>query len=303
VLEDHKEGLVILTACAAGQIFQECFHNNRARATQLAKMLKEIFKDDFYLEIQDTDLTLINNQGVPRHQKEVNKEIIEMAEELGIKCIATGDAHYLYVEDSGAHEVALAIATAARMTDPKKSEAEALGIKEEGVRYRMAFKDREYYVKSRDEMATRFEDKYLDNSLEVLSKCCHKNKDNTWESNVHINMPSVNKEDKYLMPKFPVEDSKKLFMEKVAEGRNKRYKNSEFTDKQIDDRLVYEISIITKMQFYDYFLIISDMLSWARSRGIAVGAGRGSAAGSLICYCLEITDVCPFEYGLLFERG
>lgn len=301
VLKAHKEGLIVLTACAAGQMYKECNNENYERAEQLVLDLKADFGEDFYVEIQDNDLTLINDNGKTRHQKEVNKDIIKIAEKYNVKVVATGDAHYLYKEDSRAQEVALAIATNVTLAYPKRSESELMGQKEAGVKYRMAFKDEEYYVKSRAEMLERFEDKYLDVTLEILEKCCTKNKDNYWETNVHINMPGINKDDEYLMPKFQTDDPEKLLLEKINIGFKKYYEGTEL-EKEALKRIEFEVNVIKEMRFTDYFLIISDILDFCHKNNIKVGISRGSAAGSIICYCLFITGVCPIKNSLIFER-
>lgn len=299
VLEEHKEGLICLSGCPSSQIWYSLLRGDVDTAHRITSLLKGIFGDDFYMELQENNLKLLDHTNEPIDQCDINIGLRGLGREYGCKCCPTSDAHYLYKSDSRAHEIALCIATKARLTDPTMSEAaELTDCKPEGkaIRKRMKFDDEEYFVRSREELADMFSDNELNVTLEIEEKCR--------ENPVHINNPSKDKNDKYLMPIFPIEkgtNKEAFFNEQCRKGFKERYGEIEDHPKYWE-RLIHESKIIKDMGFMDYFLMTEDMLRWAKGVGIPIGPGRGSAAGSIICYCFEITDVCPMEYSLLFER-
>jgi DNA polymerase-3 subunit alpha len=261
-LKNHAEGLVCLSACLAGDIPQYIMKNDIPAAKNLILDLKDTFGPDFYLELQDN--------GVPE-QKKVNEKLIELSRECGVPLVATNDVHYVNREDAEAQDVLLCIQTA-RYVDEED---------------RMRFQTDEFYLKSGAEMAERFQDvpEALENTHRIARSC-----DVTFDfGSIHLpafTVPEGFTNDGYL---------KTLCLE----GLKKRYPDG---GKELYERLDYELGVIGNMGFTDYFLIVWDFVHFAKQRGITVGPGRGSAAGSLAAYALEITDIDPIAYDLLFER-
>ncbi len=267
LLSEYSDGIVCLSACAGGIVASHLVNENYDEAKDVARMYKDVFGDDFYLELQDHNYYIEKNvlAGLPK-----------IAKELNIKLIATNDVHYIKQSHSVGHNIMLNIPDASS-TNP--------------VDYKtLRYGTDQIYFKTADEMVKLFPDypEAIEHTLEVADKC---------DLKLDFN--------KNFMPKFIIPDNpKKLtldqYLEKLTnEGLKKRYQK--ITD-DISERAKYELSVITKMGFADYFLIVADFISAAREMGIMVGPGRGSAAGSIVSYALGITNIDPLKYGLLFER-
>lgn len=263
LLEKYSEGLIVLSGCIAGSVSQAVLSNNIIKARELINYFRGIFKDDYYLEIQHNGL---------KEQAIVNQKLIELAREMGVPLVATNDAHYLKKEDAFNHEVLLCIQTGKRMTDTD----------------RMMFETEEFYIKSPEEMYDYFKNvtDALENTVKISEKC-----------NLEFEF-GVTKLPNY---DVPVEFSThaEYFRKLCYDGINKRY--GVITD-EIKQRLEYEMSVIEKMGYVDYFLIVWDFINYAKKNGIPVGPGRGSGAGSIAAYAMEITDIDPIKYNLIFER-
>ena len=262
LLKKHHEGLICLSACLAGDIPQSFLRGQDARAYEIAQMLKDMFGEDFYIELQ--------NHGIPE-QMEVLQKLRMLAKTLGIKTVATNDIHYVKKDDADAQEVLLCIQTQ-RFVDETD---------------RMRMETDEFYLKSYDEMASALPDdpEALDVTNEIADKC-----------DVEIQF-GVRR-----LPHFTAPDGmdNDVFLRKLCdEGMQRKMPNG---GKEARDRLEYELSIIEKMGFVDYYLIVWDFIHYAKTHGIMVGPGRGSGAASLAAYFLDITDVDPLKYNLLFER-
>ncbi len=263
LLRQHGEGLICLSACLAGAIPRAIASGNMEKARSLCREFLGIFdREHFYLEIQD--------HGIPE-QKAVNEGLFKLAEEFQLGLVATNDAHYLTRADSKIQDVLMAIQTGKTVDDPE----------------RMKFETSEFYIKSAEEMAALFPEhpEALENTVKIAERC-----------NVEFEF------GKYHLPEFDVPEgftALKYLQKLCKEGFKKRYPKDDGTVKK---RLQYEIDMIAKMGFVDYFLIVSDFIGYAKGNGIPVGPGRGSAAGSVVSYCLGITDLDPIHYSLYFER-
>ncbi len=264
ILEKYSEGLVCLSACLAGSLSQAIIKDDLEKAEEIALWHKRVFKDDYYIEIQHNGL---------RQQIMVNQKLIQLARKLDIPLVATNDAHYLKKEDSYFHEILLCIQTGKRMSDED----------------RMRFETEEFYIKSPEEMADYFSEfpDAIENTVKIADKCNY-----DFEFGV-TKLPNYD---------VPEEFATHLdyFKDLCYKGIKKRY--GETPTKEVMDRLEYEISVIDKMGYVDYFLIVWDYINYAKSVGIPVGPGRGSGAGSIAAYAIGITDIDPIKYGLLFER-
>ena len=262
-LETYHEGIIALSACLAGEIPRYIMRGMYEEACKSALRYQNIFgKNNFFLELQD--------HGMPE-QKQVNQSLLRMSRETGIELVATNDVHYTYAEDVKPHDILLCLQTGKRLSDED----------------RMRYEGGQYFVKSPEEMATLFPyaPEALENTYKIAQRC-----------NVEIEF-GVTKLPKYDVPEGYTswEYLNKLCWDGFAE----RY--PEDTGK-LRDQLTYELSIIQKMGYVDYFLIVWDFIKYSRDHGIAVGPGRGSAAGSLVSYTLGITNIDPAKYQLLFER-
>ena len=262
-LETYHEGIIALSACLAGEIPRYIMRGMYEEACKSALRYQNIFgKDNFFLELQD--------HGMPE-QKQVNQSLLRMSREMGIELVATNDVHYTYAEDVKPHDILLCLQTGKRLSDED----------------RMRYEGGQYFVKSPEEMATLFPyaPEALENTYKIAQRC-----------NVEIEF-GVTKLPKYDVPEGYTswEYLNKLCWDGFAE----RYPDD--TGK-LRDQLTYELSIIQKMGYVDYFLIVWDFIKYSRDHGIAVGPGRGSAAGSLVSYTLGITNIDPAKYQLLFER-
>ena len=263
LLREHSKGLIALSACLAGEIPRRLRSGSYEGAKEYALTLAEIFgPDHFYLELQD--------HGI-REQTIVNQGILRLHEETGLPLVVTNDAHYLRKEDAYAHDVLLCIQTGKTVDDEN----------------RMRYEPQNFYLRTTEEMAALFPEypEAVENTGKIAEMC-----------NVEFTF------GKYHLPEFKLPegyDSFSYFKELCDKGYRERYgEGSEALRRQ----LTYEQDMIEKMGFTDYFLIVSDFVRYARSVGIPVGPGRGSAAGSMVSYCLHITDIDPIPYSLYFER-
>ena len=264
ILEKYSEGLICLSACLAGSLSQAIIHDDMEKAEEIALWHKKVFGEDYYIEIQHNGL---------RQQIMVNQKLIELARKLNIPLAATNDAHYTYKEDAYYHEVLLCIQTGKRMSDED----------------RMKFETEEFYIKSPEEMSEYFSEVIdaVENTVKIADKV-----DYDFEF-------GVTKLPNYDVPK-EFETHYDYFYDLCQKGIRNRY--GENPSKEVMDRLEYEISVIKKMGYVDYFLIVWDYINYAKSVGIPVGPGRGSGAGSIAAYAIGITDIDPLKYGLIFER-
>jgi len=264
LLREYHEGLICLSACLAGAIPRAITSGNLEKAREIAKEYDEIFgHGNFFLELQD--------HGIPE-QRQVDMELVRLGKELDIELVATNDCHYTYRDDAKSQDVLLCIQTQKKVMDED--------------RMRMSGGP-EYYVKSEEEMRSLFPyaDKAIENTNKIADMC-----------NVEIEF-GVTKLPKYEVPEGF--DSWTYLNKLCFDGLRKRYGDRAA---ELEDRLNYELSVIKKMGYVDYFLIVWDYINWARQNDIAVGPGRGSAAGSIVSYCMHITNIDPIKYNLLFER-
>lgn len=264
ILAQHKDGLICLSSCLKGEIPHLIYTNQVEQARKIADEYKSIFgKDNFYLEVQDN--------GMPE-QDTVNEELIRMSKDLSLGLVATNDVHYLEREHSKAHDLLLCIQTQTNIDDPN----------------RMRLQTDEFFFKSYDEMARTFGNtvpEALKNTVAIAEKC-----------NLELDFKSVH------LPQFKPPEGKTreaYLRELVQEGLKKRY---EKIDKVLTQRVEHELKVIENFGYPSYFLIVWDLINYAKSREIPVGPGRGSAAGSVVSYALGITDIDPLRYDLLFER-
>jgi len=263
LLRKHNRGLIALSACLAGEVPSLLLQGKEGEAKKAALEYRDIFGDNnFYLELQDHGLS---------EQREVNSGLLSIADSTGLPLVATNDVHYLRREDASVQDILLCIQTGKNLQDQD----------------RLRFETEEFYLKNADEMKLLFGDypRALANSLDIARRC---QVDFTFGEN-HLPIYQV-----------PAGYSADSYLEGLClNGLQKKYR---FVDSEQKKRLEYELSIIKKMGYSSYFLIVWDFIRFAREKGIFVGPGRGSAAGSLVSYCLEITDIDPLKYDLLFER-
>lgn len=287
LLEKYNEGLIVLSGCIGGELGDNLRNNNYAKAVEIASWYKSVFGDRYYIEIQD--------HGHPDHhakwdeQVAVNKQLLQLADELDIKPVVTGDAHYLSHDDQTAHEILLCVQTGSFLSDEK----------------RMSLADFELHVADPGEIIGRWQDLRPDavrNTREIADRC-----------QVEFELGGI------LIPQFPVPEGEtektyldKLVFKGVAENylglpadQAEKLSIAEVRERagaEVMERIDYELKVIDGMGFNGYMLIVQDFINWGKDQGIIFGPGRGSAAGSIIAYVLHITDLCPLQYGLLFER-
>ncbi|MBF8983346.1 DNA polymerase III subunit alpha [Lutibacter sp. B2] len=263
VLEKHSEGIIALSACLAGNIQQQLMFDNYEEAKKQALNLQNIFgKDHFYLELQD--------HGI-EEQKKVNRQLIKLSKDTDIPLVATNDIHYLTKDDADVHDVLLCIQTGKTIQEQD----------------RMKFPTKEFYLKSPEEMMDLFPyaSEAIDNTVKIANRC---------EVNFDFS--------KIYLPNYDVPKAytKKEYLKSLCnKGLKERY---DIVSKEIQDRLEYELRTIENMGYVEYFLIVWDFIRYAKEKGIMVGPGRGSAAGSIVAYTLGITDIDPIKYNLIFER-
>ena len=263
LLEQYHEGIIALSACLAGEVQKNILRGMYGEAKAAACRYKDIFGEgNFFLELQDHGM---------EEQKLVNQSLLRMSQETGIELVATNDIHYTYADDVKPHDILLCIQTGKKLADED----------------RMRYEGGQYYIKSEEEMRKLFPyaQEAIDNTQKIADRC-----------NVEI----VFGEKK--LPKYDVPDgfTSWEYLNKLCyEGLERRYPGG---DPKIRERLEYELGVIKRMGYVDYFLIVWDFIKYARDHGISVGPGRGSAAGSIVSYCLGITSIDPLRYQLLFER-
>ncbi len=270
ILNRYHEGIIALSACLAGEV-QRCISKGQPdEARKAARKYEECFgKGNFFLELQD--------HGYPE-QRMVNTELLKMSRELDIPLVATNDVHYTYESDADSHDILLCLQTNKKLTDED----------------RMRYEGGQYFVKSEEEMKGLFPYAWeaVENTQRIADRC-----------NVEIEF-GVTKLPRYEVPEGY--DSWGYLNRLCDDGLKERYGDGEKpagdTGQTLRERLDYELSVIRRMGYVDYFLIVWDFINYARSNGIPVGPGRGSAAGSLVAYCLKITNIEPIRYNLLFER-
>ena len=271
LLKEHHEGVICLSACLAGRMPQLLLNGDYDGAKEWAKEMKDVFGEDFYIEIQD--------HGI-QEEKQVIPQLIQIARELDIQLVATNDVHYIYKEDWEAQDILLCIQTKKTLADPK----------------RMKFETREFYMKTGDEMAALFD--YIPEAISNTRVIADKIEEPVFD----LKPNGTPIRDTSLIPLYTPDDgstSPEYLTRLTWEGLPKRYKDITDTIKQ---RVEYELGIIIKMGFADYFLIVWDYINWSRLNGIPVGPGRGSGVGSIVAYSIGITDVDPLRYELIFER-
>ncbi len=270
VLSRYHEGLIALSACLAGEVQRNIVKGLPGEAKKAARKYEACFgQGNFFLELQD--------HGLPE-QRMVNTELLKMSRELSIPLVATNDVHYTYAEDADAHDILLCIQTGKKLADED----------------RMRYEGGQYFVKSEEEMRGLFPYalEALENTQRIADRC-------------HVEIEfGVSR-----LPKFQVPEGYDAwgYLNKLCdEGLKERYGDGDQpagdTGQTLRERLSYELSVIRSMGFVDYFLVVWDFISYARKNDIPVGPGRGSAAGSLVAYCLKITNIEPIRYKLLFER-
>ena len=263
VLEQYHEGLIALSACLAGEVPRYIQKGLVDEAKKAALKYQNIFgKDNYFLELQD--------HGIPAQQS-VNAVLLRMSKELDIPLVATNDVHYTYAEDAQPHDILLCLQTGKKLADED----------------RMRYEGGQYYVKSEEEMKGLFPYAWeaVENTQRIADRC-------------HVEIEFGN----YKVPHYDAPegyDSWSYLNKLCQDGMKERYPEDDGT---LQDRLHYELDTIKNMGFVDYFLIVWDYINFCRENGIAVGPGRGSAAGSIVSYCLKITNIDPIKYNLLFER-
>jgi len=261
-LAKHSEGLIALSACLKGEVSAFLLRGMKSSAKEAAVKYRDIFKEGFYLELQDHEIN---------EQKLVNKGLLDLSLELDIPLVATNDVHYIYKEDSKAHDVLICIQTNRKVNDEN----------------RMRYVEGQFYLRSSEEMSEKFSfaEDAISNTVKIAEQC--------------------NFDYKFGQSKLPEFDLPKdvdhfdFIKELCQKGLLKKYKT---ITKEITDRIDYELSVISKMGYVDYYLIVWDFIRFARENGIPTGPGRGSAAGSIVAYLLDITKVDPVKYSLIFER-
>ena len=273
LIEQYHEGIVCCSACLGGEVPQAIMEGDTAKAEEVAAWYRSIFGEDYYLEVQrhETDVPGAEKSTFA-HQQQVNEVIFRIAEKLGIKVVATNDVHFVRKEDGPAHDRLICISTNSDFDDPKR------------LRY-----TQQEYLKSTEEMSAIFADhpEVISNTLEIVDK-----------------VEVINLNHDPILPVFPLPegftDSNDYLHHLTYEGAHIRY--GEDIPEATRERIDFELATIKKMGFPDYFLIVQDFIKAARNMGVWVGPGRGSAAGSVVAYCLTITNIDPIKYDLLFER-
>ena len=265
LLEQHHDGLIATTGCLGGHVLQALLRGDEKGALDKAGRLQEIFgRDHLFVELQD--------HGLPA-QRDTNPQLIELARKIQAPLLATNDSHYIHREDHESHEALLCVQTGAVLSDPK----------------RFKFEGHEHYLKTADEMRYLFRDhpEACDNTLWVAERT---------EVDITFGKP--------LLPTFPLPEDfadDKAYLEHLTwSGATERWGAT--LSETVRQRIQFELDVISSMGFSSYFLIVWDLIRYARTRGIRVGPGRGSAAGCAVAYCLRITDLDPIRYDLLFER-
>ena len=264
ILREYSQGVIALSACLAGEVQRFLIRGQYQQGKEAAEKYNDIFGEgNFFLELQD--------HGIPE-QKNVNQQLLRISEETGIELVATNDVHYIYSEDEIPHDVLLCIQTNKKVNDED----------------RMRYEGGQFFLKSEEQMKELFPYaiEAIENTAKIAERC-----------NVDISLTDNRK-----LPKFDVPEkytSLEYLKKLCIDGLNRKYTNP---DRELFERLEFELNTIEKMGFVDYFLIVWDFIRYAKENNIAVGPGRGSAAGSIVSYTLGITDIDPIKYNLLFER-
>jgi DNA polymerase-3 subunit alpha len=275
LLREYHEGLIALSACLGGEVSRTLAADRYEEAKRIALEYQEIFgKGNYFLEIQ-------KHPGIPESEK-IEPMLVKLSAETGIPLVATQDSHYTHSEDAEYHDVLLAVQTGNKLTDDD----------------RMSMKSDDFSILTPTAMMEKFSNipggaEAIARTHEIAERC-----------NVELELIPPYGHGKYLLPEFPKPDGKtaNAYMRELVEERLPNKYPPEKQTQEMRDRLEYEIGVIEKTGFADYFLIVQDLIHWAKVHGIAVGPGRGSAAGSIVSYVLDITDIDPLAYGLLFER-
>ena len=263
LLEKYHEGIIALSACLAGEIPKALAKGDYSGAKQSALWFDSVFgRGNYFLEIQDHGIAA---------QARINPQIVRISQETGIPLVATNDVHYIEPEDYEMQKVLICIQTGKRLSEENP----------------LAFETNEFYLKSAKEMEQVFPSypEALENTVKIAQRC-----------NVEFEFGKIK------LPVFDIGDADhaEFFRNKCYEGLRRHY--GETPDEKVIDRLEYELSVIEKMGYVDYYLIVQDFVNFAKKKGIPVGPGRGSGAGSLAAYCIGITGIDPIRYDLLFER-
>ncbi len=263
LLEKHHKGIIALSACLAGEIPKALLSGDYERAKETARWYKSVFgENNYFLELQ--------NHNLPE-QARINPYIIKLSKEIGIKTVATNDVHYISKDDAFMHKVLLCVQTGTKINEKNALE----------------FKTDEFYLKSEEEMKSAFTDstEAVENTAKIAERC-----------NVSFEFGKIK------LPFFDTGgvDHFEYFKKLCIKGLYERYGKT--PEKQVIDRLKYELSVINKMGYVDYYLIVADFVNYAKTHDISVGPGRGSGAGSLAAYCIGITGIDPIRYNLIFER-
>ena len=282
ILRKYSEGLICSSACLAGFINRALLADDFEGAKKIANEYVEIFgKDDFYIELQ--------HNGI-REQTLANQRLIKLARELGLKMIATNDAHYLKRQDSYSHEVLLCIQTGKKMIDED----------------RMRMGSDEFFIKSPEEMYQNFKNlpEVLENTVEIANKC---NVEFEFGHTILPNFDTPNNQDHFEYLRMLCYEGmyKRYFNDDIELGLlplDEKIEKMKSLKPELVQRMDYELSVVNKMGYTDYYLIVWDFIRYAKEQDIPVGPGRGSGAGSLAAYCIEITDIDPIKYNLIFER-
>ncbi len=263
LLNQHRDGLIALSGCLSGEVATMILKGKREKAYETACSYRDLFGDNnYFLELHDHGLS---------EQKEVNKVLKEISLETGIPLVASNDVHYINKKDSGVHDVLLCIQTGKTVVETD----------------RMKFESQEMFFKSAKEMQSLFEDcpEAISNTLAIAERC------SVIQDFSQRHLPGYENPERI--------DSNEYLAKICRNGMRKRYGK---ITQEIEERLEYELKVINQMDYADYFLIVWDLIQYAKKENITVGPGRGSAAGSLVAYCLEITNIEPLKHGLLFER-
>ncbi len=280
LLRKYSKGLICTTACLAGFVSRAILEDNYEKAKKIALEYIDIFgKENFYIELQ--------HNGI-KEQVLVNQSLIKLARELDVPLVATNDAHYLYKEDAYSHEVLLCVQTGKKMIDED----------------RMRFGSDEFYIKSPEEMYDNFKNlpEALENTAKIAERC---NVEFEFGHTILPNFDTPNNMDHFeylrnmcyegMIKKYKLNVPKNISLEEKINYINEN-------NQDLSKRLEYELSVVNKMGYTDYYLIVWDFIKYAKDNGIPVGPGRGSGAGSIAAYCIDITDIDPIKYNLVFER-
>ena len=265
LLEKYSEGLICLSGCLNGELPELILQNEVKKADEILQKYLSIFKDNFYLEMQ-------RHPNVPENDT-VNKELLRMSREFSVPIVATNDVHYLEKDDAYAQEVLLCIQTARSIHEQNRPLS--------------MLSTPDYYFKTPEEMMADFVDlpEAIENSVKIANQC-------------NLEIPH----GKLIIPNYPIttgETPEEFLKQKTLNSIDRVKANDQI---EVVKRINYELGVINQKGYANYFLVVADFVNWAKAQGIAVGPGRGSAAGSLVSYCLKITDINPLEYNLPFER-